>query len=55
MNQQDRARLELASDLLREALAILDEQGCAVAAAYLDGVICLVDEASARDRHFVRG
>ena len=55
MNHQDQARLELASDLLREALAILDEQGCAVAAAYLDGVICLVDEASARDRHFVRG
>ena len=55
MHHPDQARLEAASKLLREALAILDAQGLAVAAAHLDGVICLVDEASARDRHLVRG
>lgn len=55
MNHLDQARLEAASDLLRDALAILDEQGLTIAAAYLDGVICLVDAASARDRHLVRG
>ncbi|MBB4618383.1 hypothetical protein [Sphingomonas abaci] len=48
------ARLESASSLLREALAILDEQGLNVAAAHLDEVIHLVDEASRRDRQLER-
>lgn len=54
MNHTDQARLKAAADLLREALAILDAQGLAVAAAHLDGVICLVDEALTGDRQFIR-
>lgn len=54
MTHPDPARLKMASDLLREALAILDEQGLSIAAAHLDGVVHLV-EASEGNRPLVGG
>lgn len=53
-NYPDRAPLAHASALLREALQLLDEQGMAVAAAQLDGVIQLVEAASMRDGYVIR-
>jgi hypothetical protein len=45
--------LKSVSRLLHEALAILDQQGLAIAAAHLDCAIQLVDAASLGDRDLV--
>ncbi|WP_230480745.1 hypothetical protein [Sphingomonas sp. Leaf21] len=53
-NDPEQAPLDSASALLREALRLLDDQGLAVAAAQLDGVIQMVEAASLRDAQVVR-